>query len=86
MLSHEIVDDLVIITVKDSGIGIDPDTLEKLNNNKPVTSLSGTNKETGSGLGLVIVRRFLEICGSKLQVNSQVGKGSSFSFSLPLAK
>jgi two-component system sensor histidine kinase/response regulator len=44
---------------------------------------AGTLNETGSGLGLIICREFVEMHGGKIWVESKVGQGSSFKFSVP---
>ncbi len=74
----------VIISVTDNGVGIDPDTLNKLFDisNKIVTT--GTANEKGSGLGLLLSKEFVERHSGKIWAESEVGKGSSFRFTLPL--
>ena len=44
----------------------------------------GTQNEKGSGIGLILAREFIEKLGSTLNIKSEVGKGTSFSFSLPV--
>jgi signal transduction histidine kinase len=79
-------DGFVQISVKDSGIGISQDIIEKLFRiDQNVTTL-GTSKEKGTGLGLILSREFIEKHGGKIWVESEVGKGSTFSFTIPKNK
>ena len=74
----------VTISVLDNGIGITPDVLNKLFDLSQVITTKGTAKETGTGLGLLLCKEFVEKHGGKIWVESQVGKGSEFKFSLPI--
>jgi len=73
----------VIISVDDNGIGITQDVLIKLFNGSENVSTFGTNKEQGTGLGLMICKEFVERHGGGIWVESQPGKGSKFSFIIP---
>ncbi|MBN2614705.1 MAG: tetratricopeptide repeat-containing sensor histidine kinase [Bacteroidales bacterium] len=75
----------VKITVKDNGTGISPDRLALLFKNETIESVPGTNKEKGTGLGLMLCKELVEMHGSEIQVQSTEGKGSEFWFTLPLA-
>ncbi len=68
--------------VTDSGKGIPADELELIM--KPFTQSSITDNEGGTGLGLAISSRFIQMMGGQLSVHSEVGKGSTFSFAVPL--
>jgi PAS domain S-box-containing protein len=74
----------VTISVSDNGIGIPPDNLAKLFNISEVLSTKGTAGETGTGLGLILCKEFVEKHGGKIWVESEVGKGSDFKFTLPI--
>ena len=73
----------VLITIKDNGIGIDERDLTKLF--QPFGQLDGslTRHYEGTGLGLVMVKRLVELHGGEVSVSSGVNKGSCFSFWLP---
>jgi signal transduction histidine kinase len=68
--------------VEDNGRGMKPETLEKLRNGM-VFSTEGTDKEKGHGLGIQIVRDFLQKLGGQISVESEEGKGACFIFTLP---
>jgi two-component system, sensor histidine kinase and response regulator len=74
-----------LITVIDSGIGIPLHKLEKLLSAKDSSSTLGTENESGTGLGLVLVKEFVQLNNGTIKVESEVGKGTSFFFTLPLA-
>lgn len=78
-------DNSVEISVRDTGIGMDNDLQEKLFKVGDQISRRGTGGETGTGLGLIICRDFIEKHGGKIWVESEVGKGSVISFILPPA-
>lgn len=73
----------ITISVMDNGVGITPGDLTKLFNITEVISTIGTANETGSGLGLLLCKEFVEKHGGKIRVESEVGKGSDFKFTLP---
>jgi two-component system sensor histidine kinase/response regulator len=75
-------DSFVEIYVKDSGVGISKEALEKIRQQIFYTT-TGTGSETGTGLGLMLCHEFLLKNGSRLQIESTVGEGSVFSFTLP---
>jgi signal transduction histidine kinase len=72
--------------VTDSGIGLSEDDQKKLFQSFSQADTSTTRRFGGSGLGLAICRRLVEMMGGSIQVVSSPGKGSTFSFSIKLAK
>ncbi|MCF3651137.1 ATP-binding protein [Synoicihabitans lomoniglobus] len=76
--------DRVCFRVTDSGIGMDADTQRRIFQRFTQADSSTTRRFGGTGLGLAITARLVEMMGGKLQVNSQLGEGSEFHFSLPL--
>lgn len=76
--------DKIEITVNDTGTGIKKDDLDKLFKIGSNCSQQGTQNEKGTGLGLILCREFVEKHGGRIWVESEVGKGSSFSFTLPI--
>lgn len=76
-------DDFVRITVSDTGVGIPPDSLNKLFRIDSKYSTAGTNNEKGTGLGLTLCKEFVELNGGKIWVESQINRGSQFTFTLP---
>ncbi|MGE5458623.1 MAG: ATP-binding protein [Methanococcaceae archaeon] len=75
----------VIISVEDNGIGIMPDKLTKLFEISHRQTTKGTEKECGTGLGLVLCKEFVEKHAGKIWVESEFGKGSNFKFTLPVS-
>ena len=75
----------VRICVSDTGVGIAPEDVERLFDKYEQARSRATRGEKGTGLGLYITRQLLELHGSEIKVESEVGRGSTFSFTL-LAK
>jgi PAS domain S-box-containing protein len=71
----------IIFEVKDTGYGIAEEELEKLFEAFSQTE-TGKNSQEGTGLGLPISRRFVQLMGGDIQVKSELGKGSVFSFEI----
>jgi|GEM_PF-3563441 len=71
------------ISVKDTGVGIAQSQINKLFDAQLATSQLGTNKEEGVGLGLLICKDYVEVHNGKIWVESELGKGSTFGFSIP---
>jgi PAS domain S-box-containing protein len=78
-------DKSVEIKVTDSGIGMTDELRNKLFKISEKSSRLGTDGEPSSGLGLLLVKEFIEKHGGNLWVESEVGKGSTFSFIIPAA-
>jgi PAS domain S-box-containing protein len=74
----------VIVAVKDSGIGMSKEKMHKIFKLEENYSTPGTEKEKGTGLGLILCKEFVEIHGGKIWCESTEGVGSIFYFSLPL--
>ena len=73
----------VEVYVKDYGVGIDAENIPKLFNLDSNYSTLGTNKEKGTGLGLILCKEFVEKHGGRIWIESELGKGSIFRFTLP---
>ncbi|HKK58633.1 MAG TPA: PAS domain-containing sensor histidine kinase, partial [Salinivirga sp.] len=74
------------ISIKDTGIGIKKKHIEKILLNTEFHTTQGTNNEKGTGLGLKLVQTFINKHGGELKISSKPGKGSTFRFTLPLAR
>jgi signal transduction histidine kinase len=73
------------IAVWDTGIGIAPEDQSLIFEEFRQASGSYTHKREGTGLGLTLARKFVELHGGKIRVESEVGKGSKFTFTIPLS-
>lgn len=76
----------VSFSVIDSGIGISPENLKKLFHPFVQLDSSLSRQYEGTGLGLILVKRLVELHGGQINVESEVGKGSCFQFSIPNIK
>lgn len=72
--------------VHDEGSGLSPEALELLNREEPVESTRGTAGEKGSGLGLALCRKLLGALGSRLEIDTEAGVGTTARFTLPPSK
>lgn len=75
--------DQIVITISDSGMGISRENINRLFDINENFTTKGTANEKGSGLGLILCKEFIEKQGGKIWVESEVGVGSDFKFTLP---
>jgi two-component system, sensor histidine kinase and response regulator len=83
-IEAEQADGAIRMSVTDTGIGIseqDKSRMFRIDGN--ISSRAGTRNEIGSGLGLILCREFVEKMGGSIRVESESGKGSKFTFTLP---
>jgi signal transduction histidine kinase len=73
----------VLVSVNDTGIGIPPEEHERIFERFYQVGDSLTRKHGGIGLGLSIVEGMVELCGGRIWVESEVGRGSTFNFTIP---
>ncbi|MGV8964264.1 MAG: sensor histidine kinase [Candidatus Saccharimonadaceae bacterium] len=83
IISAEIKANTLTVAINDNGIGIAKDRISKIFNITENDSTPGTQKEKGTGLGLILCKEFIEKNNGRIWVKSTDGIGSSFSFSLP---
>ncbi len=74
----------IIISVSDNGIGISPESQSKLFNISQIHTSNGTADESGTGLGLLLCKEFVNKNGGEIWVESELGKGSTFKFTVPI--
>ncbi len=79
-------DNLIIVQIKDTGIGMSKEIMEKLFTPQMKTLSETRKKNKGAGIGLLLVKGFLEKNGGEIWVESNEGEGSSFYFTLPIEK
>lgn len=76
--------DKIKVCVTDTGTGIEPKTLRAIFSlDEKVTSTKGTANEKGTGLGLILCKEFIEKNGGTITVESSIGEGSKFCFTVP---
>lgn len=83
-LAAEQRDQQIWVTVADTGIGIAPEHRDKIFESFQRVDLSDSRRSGGSGLGLSITRQLVALHGGTVRVDSDLGLGSTFAFSLPL--
>jgi two-component system, sensor histidine kinase and response regulator len=76
----------LLTSVRDTGIGISPDHLERIFDSFHQVDASMTRTRGGTGLGLTIVKELIALMGGKVGVESEIGRGSRFWFTVPLGR
>ncbi|HEY9859734.1 MAG TPA: SpoIIE family protein phosphatase [Candidatus Obscuribacterales bacterium] len=84
-VSTEVVDRSLAVSITDTGIGIAEDKFDRIFESFEQADGSTAREYGGTGLGLAVTKKLVELHGGTIQVNSQIGKGSRFTFTLPLA-
>jgi two-component system sensor histidine kinase/response regulator len=85
-LDYEVRDGMAEVSISDNGTGIQKQNLEKILNMKEYYTTFGTRREKGSGLGLNLCIDFIRRNNGELYIDSEYGKGSMFTFTLPLER
>jgi two-component system phosphate regulon sensor histidine kinase PhoR len=85
-LQVEEAGEMLLVSVSDAGIGIPENQIERIFERFYQVDGSATRKFGGAGLGLAIVKRIVEAHGGRIWVESQLGQGSAFFFTLPQAE
>jgi signal transduction histidine kinase len=83
IISAEKMPDELKISISDNGIGIKKEAIGKLLRIDENNTRIGTQNERGTGLGLILCKEFIEKHQGKIWVESELGKGSKFSFTIP---
>ncbi len=78
--------DMVILSVSDTGMGMDRSQVEIIEAGGKIHSTSGTEKESGTGMGLVICLEFIRMMDGSLAIESEPGRGSCFTIQFPAAR
>ena len=86
LVSIEILDDDVLIKIKDTGVGMNEKQIAKLFKLDETHSTVGTSGERGTGLGLLLCKELIEKQGGKIWIESIINSGTIFYFTLPKAK
>ncbi|MCF8356026.1 MAG: PAS domain S-box protein [Melioribacteraceae bacterium] len=85
IVKSKLLENFVELTVEDNGVGIKEENLQKLFSIDKSITTRGTAKEEGTGLGLLLCKEMIEKLGGDIRVESEVGKGSSFIYTIPLS-
>jgi signal transduction histidine kinase len=83
-LTASVADGAITIAVSDTGIGIAPEDQAAIFEEFRQVGREDARKQEGTGLGLTLAKKFVELHGGRIWVQSQVGQGSTFSFTLPV--
>lgn len=80
------IENLVQIEIEDNGIGMTPDIVHRLFKIDYHHTTKGTNNEKGTGLGLILCKEFVSINGGRISVETNIGEGSIFKYTVPHGK
>jgi signal transduction histidine kinase len=83
-LTAAVADGAVTIAVSDTGVGIAPEDQAAIFEEFRQVGRDDVRKQEGTGLGLTLAKKFVELHRGRIWVESQVGQGSTFSFTLPV--
>src|SRR5262245_61590847 len=83
-LTATVAEDVITIAVRDTGIGIAPEDQAAIFEEFRQVGRDDARKQEGTGLGLTLAKKFVELHGGRIWVDSHVGKGSTFTFTLPV--
>ena len=75
--------EMLVTSVSDTGLGMAPDQITRLFQLGKINSRKGTANEPGTGLGLILCHEFIQIAGGIIEVDSELGLGTTFTFKLP---
>ena len=84
LISAKEEDKFIKVSVKDTGVGICQNDIKKLFRVEEHHSTTGTENEKGTGLGLSLCKDLIEVQKGKIWVESKIGEGSIFHFTLPM--
>jgi two-component system sensor histidine kinase/response regulator len=82
----KIKDNLILVSIKDSGVGINELNKKKIFNYNSGFTTHGTSNEKGSGIGLILCKEFVEKNDGRIWLESKEGIGSTFYFTIPMSK
>jgi len=80
---YSVIGSNIEVYVRDTGTGMPPDVMDSLFKEQKPISVMGTNKEKGTGLGLLVCKEFIVENGGNISVSSTLGKGTTMFFTLP---
>ena len=83
-ITSEKTDHEVIVQIKDDGVGISENNIQKIFKIEENISTKGTENEQGTGLGLMLCKELVEKQGGKIWLTSEINKGTSVYFTIPL--
>jgi signal transduction histidine kinase len=76
----------IVVAVHDTGIGIAPEDQAAVFEEFRQVGRNYTSKQEGTGLGLALTKRFVELHGGRIWLESEPGKGSTFTFTIPVGQ
>ena len=83
-VTSAMVEDVITIEISDTGIGIAPEDQAAIFEEFRQVGRDDARRQEGTGLGLTLAKKFVELHGGRIWVRSQMGLGSTFTFTLPV--